>query len=182
MLGAGRAEQLDALSEEEHDCPQVDVELQIDELGLVLAGARADAYSSAVDQHVEAPEALAVAVHYLSDRLLVRHVAGHLLDFETLAAQLLRRLVERVRLAGGERQTEPLGTERLGEGEADSPGGSGDDGGAVGHSGTFRRRGWSEQSNAVDRDPAAQTLLSYRSRRAEHLPQGTGRARLPLPA
>ena len=60
MLGAGGAQQLHRLAVEEDDRAQVDGELEVDPLGLVLAGRRADADAGVVDEHVEAAVAVAV--------------------------------------------------------------------------------------------------------------------------
>jgi hypothetical protein len=76
---------------------------------------------------------LAVQPHDLADRLLVGRVRGEVLDLVSLRAQLVRGLLERVRLAGGDRQSVAALAEQVGEREADPAGGSGDDGGAIRH-------------------------------------------------
>jgi hypothetical protein len=99
----------------------------------VLAGRRADPDARVVDQHVEAPEPLPVPRHDVADRLVVGHVGRDVLDVVPLRTQRLRRLLERVGLAGAEREPVPLLAERLGEREPDAAGGSGDDRGAICH-------------------------------------------------
>ena len=117
------------------------IELQVDELGLLIARCRADPHAGIVDEHVEAPETVAVARHDLADRVLVGHVGGHVLDLVPLGAQLLGGLHERVRLARGDRPGIALLAQRLREREADPAGGSGDDCGAIGHGGeAFRTK------------------------------------------
>src|SRR4051794_21165510 len=133
MLGAGCAQQLQALAIEENDRAQVDVELKIDVLGLMLGGRRADSGAGVVDEHVEAPETLAVSPDDLADPVLVGHVRRYVLHFIALVAKLGGRLLEPVRLARGERHAIALLGEGLGERQAYASRGSGDDGGAVGH-------------------------------------------------
>ena len=76
VLGARGAQQVDALAVEEDRRAQVDAELQVDLLGRQLADRRADADAGVVDQHVEAPEALAVGAHDLLHDRLVGQVAA----------------------------------------------------------------------------------------------------------
>ena len=113
--------------------------------GLTISARKPDPLEDTADElrakgfdveHVESSEALTVASDDLADALLVGHVGGDVFDVEALRAQLVRRALERVGLARGDRQPVPLLTQGFGDGEADPPGGSGDDGGAVGHDGT----------------------------------------------
>jgi hypothetical protein len=101
----------------------------------VLARRRADPDPGVVDQHVQAPEAVAVPADHLDDALLVGHVGGDRLDLVALGAQRLGGLLERVGLAGRDRERVALLGQQLGDGEADAPGGTGDEGSAIGHGG-----------------------------------------------
>ena len=133
VLAAGGAQHLGALAVEEDDRAQVDGELEVDALGLVLVDGRAGADAGVVDQHVEAAEALLVGGDHALDVLLGGHVARDLLDLVAGPAQLLGGGGELLGAAGGDGERVALLTEHLCDGEADPAGGSGDDGGAVGH-------------------------------------------------
>ena len=81
----GGPEHLDALSVEEDDRAQVDVQLHVQALGLDLGHGGPDPDARVVDQHVEPPEALAVRVHDLLDRVLGGHVPGHVCHLMAVA-------------------------------------------------------------------------------------------------
>ena len=88
-------------------------------LGPVVGRGGADPDAGVVDQDVEAAETLAMALHDRLDRLLVGHVAGHVLDVEALAPKGLGGLLERVRAAGGQGQAITLLAQDVGEREPD---------------------------------------------------------------
>jgi hypothetical protein len=71
----------------------------------------------------------------LADRVLVGNVRGDVLHVVAPRAQSLGRLLQRLGLARGHRQGIALVPQRLREDEPDPSGGSGDDGGTVGHGG-----------------------------------------------
>ena len=133
MLGAGGAQQLRALAVEEDDRAQVDVELEIDPLGGDLGDGGADADAGVVDQHVQAPPALAVRRDDALDVVLVGHVAGDLLDLEAVVAQCGDRVGELLRPARGDGQPVALLAQHARDREADPARGSGDEGGAIRH-------------------------------------------------
>src|SRR4029453_12811247 len=86
-LGAGGAKQLGALAVEEDQRAQVDPELEVDLPGVDLVDGRTEPDPGAVDEHVEAPEVLAVRAHDLLYHGLLTEVAGDRVDLEALLAQ-----------------------------------------------------------------------------------------------
>src|SRR3954452_11250237 len=100
MLRAGGAQHVEAVAIEEDDRSGVDVELKIDVLALVLSRRGADADAGVVDEDVQAPEALAVALHHRADAVLVSEVRRHELDLEAAGAQICGGALEAFGLAG----------------------------------------------------------------------------------
>ena len=133
MLGAGDLQQLDRFAVEEDHGAQVDVELKVDVFVLVVRGRGADADTRIVDEHVEAPEALAMTRDDVGDHGGIGEVPRDALDLMPAVAQPLRDRFERVDPAGGDRQAMAFVGEQFGECQPDAAAGSSDDGGAVGH-------------------------------------------------
>jgi hypothetical protein len=141
VLGAGRPQQLGRLAVELDDRANVHGEPQVDVLGLLVAGRRADADAGVVDEDVEAPEPLAVPRNDGGDRVGVCEVRRHRLD----VGAVLRNRSAAASSVSGLRALMvtpwPLGRERLREREPDAAAGSGDDGGALRQSRNLVRRG-----------------------------------------
>ena len=108
MLGAGETKQFDAFSVEEDDGPQIHAELHVHELRLVLVGGGAHADPSVVDEHIETAEVLAMSPYDLANPLLIGHIGSKKRDVEAPILQVSSCLLESVRLAGGDRQSESL--------------------------------------------------------------------------
>ena len=90
-------------------------------LALVVPRGGADADAGVVDQDVEAPETLAVALDDGGDALLVGEVRRDVLDLEPAVAQARRGTLETFGLARGEREPVALLAQVFGDGEADAP-------------------------------------------------------------
>jgi hypothetical protein len=74
-----------------------------------------------------------VALDHLANRVLVGHVRSEILYLVPLLAELVPGALDPLRLASGDRQSEAFLAQHLGQGIADSPGSSSDDGGTIGH-------------------------------------------------
>ena len=139
VLGARGAQEVGALAVEQDDRPQVDVELHVDPLGDDVGDGRADAHAGVVDEHVEAPPALAVGGGDRRDPGLVGHVGRDLLDLEAGLAQPVGRGRELLGAPRGHRQPVALLAQHARDGQADAARGSGYEGGAVRHERSFLR-------------------------------------------
>jgi hypothetical protein len=105
---------------EEHDGPEVEVELHVDALGLDVGDRAAEPHAGVVDEDVEAPEALAVTRDDVADRRLVGHVRRHGLDLVALGPELVGGAVELVRAPGGDGERVALLAQHAGEAPARS--------------------------------------------------------------
>ena len=121
MVAAGLPQQFQALPIKEDDRAQVDVELEIDELGRVVPRGGAVPETGVVDEHIEAPEALAMGAHDRANRLLVGHVGRDVLDVVPLVTKPACGLLERVGLPRRQRQPVALLRERLRQDQTNPP-------------------------------------------------------------
>jgi hypothetical protein len=151
VLSAGGPQHLDRLAVQQDDRAHVHSQLEVDVLGLVVGGGRPDPDARVVDEHVQAPELLAMARDEARDRLRVREVGGHGLHLTAAFTQALGRLLERVWLAGADGETIALAGQGLGERKPDPATGSGDDGGAVRHERHLITRRPGPGANAIRR-------------------------------
>ena len=133
MLGAGDLQEFDGLAIKEDHRSDVHVELEVHVVEPMVRCGRPDADAGVVDEHVEAPEALAMTCDDRRDGVGVREVRRDRLHVVSTISQSLRHGVEGLGLASSDGEPVALLGKRLGQRQPDAAAGSGDDGGAVRH-------------------------------------------------
>jgi hypothetical protein len=135
VLGAGGAQQPDALAVHQHHRAHVQLQLQVEPLRRDLRERRAEADAGVVDEHVEAAEALAVRGDDALDVGLVAKVRRDQLDRVAGLEQAGGGLPQLRLTAGRQRKAVALGREQLGDREPDPARGAGHDRRAGAHAG-----------------------------------------------